>query len=408
MTLVLPSLAKLLAVALTLTPQLLCQDGGTLLGLSTDPLRACAVIGRGVLLASGSPGVLLEQPADRPSRTGPSDGARDAARTDAAPPVDEERDELEERTALRSATPGISFGGSDVVVPAGEYHSGDLVSIGGSVVVDGEVRGDLVSICGRVVVKGTVRGDVVVIGGLADIDGTLRRDFTAVASRASLGPSAHVRGCCVNVAGSLERAPGARVSGEFQSIDFANLGRFASGRGLLRMILFIGFWVTLLATAIRFLGVLVVSAVASQRIEAALAQPRPSWILAFLLGFAVNIFVTLLNLVLWALCVSFPIAVMLMIATRVAKWMGLSAIYLATGRQLGRALFGRELSFFGSVLLGFFVFAVLGFIPFLGWLLSAILSVTGLGVMLLTRFGGARRPVAAAAPPVVPAPAAAS
>jgi hypothetical protein len=110
-------------------------------------------------------------------------------------------------------------------------------------------------------------------------------------------------------------------------------------------------------------------------------------ILSFALGFVANLFLGLLIALLFALCVSAPLAIALIAAVVITKWMGLAAIYLAVGRSLGRTFFSRELSYFASILTGFLLFALIGAIPFLGWFVSCILSVTGLGLMLLSRFG---------------------
>jgi hypothetical protein len=87
-------------------------------------------------------------------------------------------------------------------VPFGERresHEGDQVRFGGSVMVtEGErVAGDVVAIGGSVTVNGEVTGDAVAIGGSLD-----------------LGPHAWVHGDAVTVGGTLHRDPGARVSGK--------------------------------------------------------------------------------------------------------------------------------------------------------------------------------------------------
>jgi hypothetical protein len=138
--------------------------------------------------------------------------------------------------------------------------------------------------------------------------------------------------------------------------------------------------------------------VAAPRIEAALAPPRPSWVLAFFLGLAVNLFCHLLTLL---FCVLLPLGVALWLALHVAIWMGLAAIYLQVGRNASRALFQGQLSYFGSILTGFILFAIVGIIPIVGWVFGWLVSSTGLGLMLLTRFGGRKAvvPLPAAVPP---------
>jgi hypothetical protein len=87
--------------------------------------------------------------------------------------------------------------GSSIRVPAGETRDGDIVALGGSVVVDG-----------------TVTQDVTVIGGDAVINGTVGHDVTSLGGHVTLGPHASVGHDVVIVAGSLSRDPHAQIGGQ--------------------------------------------------------------------------------------------------------------------------------------------------------------------------------------------------
>ena len=82
-------------------------------------------------------------------------------------------------------------------IERGQVTRGDTVRFGGDVTVgrDERIEGDLVSIGGSIELDGEVTGDVVGIGGAV-----------------TLGPQAVVRGDLSVVGGSLARAPGARGS----------------------------------------------------------------------------------------------------------------------------------------------------------------------------------------------------
>ena len=82
-------------------------------------------------------------------------------------------------------------------------RSGDRVRIGGSVRVDADeiVQGDVVAIGGSARIFGEVRGEVVAIGGVVE-----------------LGPNAAVRRGVTVVGGTLRRDPTARVEGEINEI----------------------------------------------------------------------------------------------------------------------------------------------------------------------------------------------
>jgi hypothetical protein len=105
-----------------------------------------------------------------------------------------DRDERRrERRSRRDGNDRIRFAGS-VSVEDGEVVDGNVVSIGGSTRVNGEVTGDAVAIGGNL----------------------------------ELGPHANVLGDAVSVGGSLRRDPGARVGGKV--VDVGNVPALRFGR----------------------------------------------------------------------------------------------------------------------------------------------------------------------------------
>ena len=84
----------------------------------------------------------------------------------------------------------------------------DRVRIGGSLsVASGEV----------------VDGDVVAVGGSVTVDGEVHGDVVAVGGSVTLGPEANVERNVVVVGGRLSRAPGARVAGKAQEVGFPGM-----------------------------------------------------------------------------------------------------------------------------------------------------------------------------------------
>ena len=85
----------------------------------------------------------------------------------------------------------------------GDREGNDRVRFGGNVSVeDGEI----------------VNGDVVSIGGSARVNGEVRGDAVAIGGGLELGPHANVQGDAVSVGGALKRDPGARVDGKVVDI----------------------------------------------------------------------------------------------------------------------------------------------------------------------------------------------
>ena len=64
----------------------------------------------------------------------------------------------------------------------------------------------------------TIRGDVVAIGGSARVLGEVRGSVVAIGGSAELGPKAIVRGDVTAVGGAIKRDPGARIDGETHEV----------------------------------------------------------------------------------------------------------------------------------------------------------------------------------------------
>jgi hypothetical protein len=120
----------------------------------------------------------------------------------------------------------------------GTDRNGDRVRIGGNVDVD---EGE------------TVDGDVVAVGGSVRVDGDVRGDVVSVGGGVTLGRNASVDGDVTVIGGRLQRDPGARVGGKAQEVGLGgiNFGNWTWRRNPL------GFWMTsMLGSAVAFVGTL--------------------------------------------------------------------------------------------------------------------------------------------------------
>jgi hypothetical protein len=118
----------------------------------------------------------------------------------------------------------------------GGERNGDRVRIGGNVDVD---EGE------------TVDGDVVAVGGSVRVDGDVHGDVVSVGGGVTLGPRASVDKDVVVVGGRLQRDPAARVGGKAQEIGLGgiNLGNWTWRRNP------VGFWWTsMLGSAVALIG----------------------------------------------------------------------------------------------------------------------------------------------------------
>ena len=117
------------------------------------------------------------------------------------------------------AAPTIDPGSTEprsAEVPRALARREDIVRIGGSVSVDSDEY---------------VRGDVVVIGGSANINGEVNGEVVVVGGSARFGPQADVRGDITVVGGGLARDPGAVTRGAINEVGFRRHSRGVGSGG---------------------------------------------------------------------------------------------------------------------------------------------------------------------------------
>ncbi len=102
--------------------------------------------------------------------------------------------------------------GHDVELGKGEKADG-VVSVLGSATVDGDVRESVVAVLGDAHVSGNVGENTVAVLGNAYIDSRIDGNVVAVLGNVRLGPHADVHGQVVEVLGTVERSPTAAVEG---------------------------------------------------------------------------------------------------------------------------------------------------------------------------------------------------
>jgi len=300
----------------------------------------------------------------------------------------------------------LIFGGT-YILAQGETLNGDLVVIGGSVTVEEGAQ---------------VNGNVALVGGSVTIDGTVNGDAVAVGGTLSLGPKSVVTRDVGTFGAMLNRAEGSQVAGQVTSgggfqMPFTlsvpqtapqtgtwpfggqnwnapfnwrfDASPIASGANLFMRSL-----------GLAALAVLVVIFWPTQSLRVAQASLHHAPI-SGALGLLTFIVVPgLLILLAITLCL-IPIAAlgaMLFLAAIVFGW-------IAIGAEVGQRMaevFKWKMHPAASAALGTFVLTlvlgVIGIIPCIGWMGSAIVGAIGLGAVVVTRFGMRQYDEAPAAP----------
>lgn len=130
----------------------------------------------------------------------------------------------QQQRELAGAAPPPAAAPQPPPVQRTEVTRGDRVRFGGDITVGRNERLD---------------GDVVAIGGSADVQGEVSGDVVSIGGTLTLGPDAIIRGDAVSVGGGLNRSPGARVEGD---VVEAGPGGRGFRRGQFLPMMFGTFW----------------------------------------------------------------------------------------------------------------------------------------------------------------------
>ncbi|MBM3310073.1 MAG: hypothetical protein FJY80_01040 [Candidatus Aminicenantes bacterium] len=289
------------------------------------------------------------------------------------------------------------FAFKDEILIGPEETQDNIVSLGGSVTVEGQVRQTVFAIGGTVTISGRVGESVVVIGG-----------------RVLLRPTAEVAKDVVILGGTLTREAGCTVGGDtvyFKSKELSD--KFFKGGllgflsvSLLPVILIVKF-VTLFIWA---LVAFVVAMLFPRQVKLASDQVRTSFWSIFSTGLlalvAFTVFI-LIAAVLSIVLIGIPVLLALGFAGLVVKMFGRVAMLYFFGESLARGFNRRSVSALGGAMLGLLLVGFIGFIPLFGWLFTTIINIVGWGVAIRTKFGTTenwlRRSPRPAGPPPAPA-----
>ena len=268
----------------------------------------------------------------------------------------------------------------------GHRGSGDIVQMFENVHVDKDrvVDGDVVSIFGSVDVQGRVMGQVVSIMG----------DVVA-------GDSSHIGGDVVTVGGTLRSAPTAEVQGQTVSVPIfgtPHMARWLPGAAMIASVLFFA-----------ILGALIALLFPERLVRVADTVSRRTF-LSFLLGLLAFPALPVVIVVLCITVVGIPVAILLVLLFPVAAFVG----YVSSCALMGARMTRQDVASppvwrsvtVGLVFVGlFFVVGwaltnlapgglprVLGFSFLgLGLVIASVSSLLGLGALFLSRLGEPER-----------------
>lgn len=281
-----------------------------------------------------------------------------------------------------------------------DRYSGWLVVDGEHHLAAGEtLEGELILLEGSVAVapNAIITGSVYMLGGDLQLDGAVAGDVSLVDGRFTLGPTASVGGSVNRAGGDVMGADQARIAGGVREgvgleIPLETVRTTRSTGDILVQSLISGFLLGLVAAGLVRLMPAALSRVAHAATRHALVSAS--------LGLLVAVVGPALAVMMAFTVVLVPLALLALLLAALVVVYGWIAVGVALGNRLSAFLPrrpGPSLRAFLGVWLFMLLLGLVELIPVVGSTLSLIIAITGLGAVLLTRFG-ARQFVPAAQP----------
>ncbi len=294
--------------------------------------------------------------------------------------------------------------GANVTVEPDEVISDELIAAGANVKISGDLKKGLKAFGANVAIPGAVSGDVYSAGADIDLSGTFNSKVTAVGAnvvlsgtfdndvevataRLTLTPTAIIRANLSYSAAVLDRQEGSQVLGSVikkqkvlkteKAHEWRKKGeKAAMGAGII-------FWFVS-TIALILVGLIIGSVFPKQtdRIVNVISQSPWASIglgLVFLVVVPVAVVIALITIV------GIPAAIIAGLLYAIIVYISRIYISLWIGRKILGTLRRRQMtSVFWPLVLGIVIIALIGLIPFVGWLFKLFCILISLGALSLT------------------------
>jgi len=252
--------------------------------------------------------------------------------------------------------------GQALIVNGDEVRCGDLTLFGGSLDVTGQVRGNIRAFGSNINIAGTVDGNVDLYG-----------------STATLQPGSHVRGNIEVFGGRARSEKGAHLDGTVNNrSEHISFWLPGVNSGFTFPLWPMVIWVAL--------GLVFTSLLPEHLmfVRTTLASKARRSLLLGLLSF---LLAPAVLLVLMALIIPIPLAMMIAIGLIAAWALGTIAFGWLVGEYIMRVIAPRHNTRLAQVTVGLIVLVMVGSLPYIGWLVSIGAGLLGMGAVFLSRFG---------------------
>lgn len=253
----------------------------------------------------------------------------------------------------------------------------DLLAAGGSLDVSGPIADNATITGGTVAVRGSVGRDLTVAGGEVTVDGKVGGNVMANAGSLIIGPNAVIHGNLVYSSGKQATiSPGAKIVGRTMYQPITPQKR---AHPVLKALFWVGSFLALFLVGVLLIALAPTAASCSA--DRMLSAPWYS----LLIGFIILVVMPVAILIVAATLIGIPLALILLAAYLIMVY--IARAYAAIG--IGRWLFARfgspNMSLYADLLVGMLILWLLMAIPFIGWFISLIALLLGLGAVAAHR-----------------------
>lgn len=297
----------------------------------------------------------------------------------------------------------VIFITSQLVLAKGNVSKANLFRIGNDIhIKEGEVVNTIFSIGGKVIIDGEVRGRVIVMGKLISVGGKVDKDIVSIGNNIVLKEGSIVGGDVISIGGRVFRWAGAEVKGKIKEInrfgfnrksnqDFENLPfdspRFFYWRNFYPLQIYFegNFKLFKLITLLIVVGLAVALFSKQIRNIATFVSKEPGESLLF--GILGIILIIPLTIILGLSIIGIPLTFLLIILVIVASLLGVVSIYFLIGQRFLTTFNFKNPTSLWGVFIGLIILELIRTIPHLGGIIMLTVYLFGFGAVIKTRFG---------------------
>lgn len=272
-----------------------------------------------------------------------------------------------------------------ILLAAASVEANNIIKIGGDVTVENNQQAD----------------NIIVVGGQATINSLVEQNVIVVGGSVVLTNKALVRGNVVCIGGVVAKGNGAQVFGGITEINSSNISAAINSA-------IIGewdgwSWIFAIVSLCFFLAILIfallIIIIVPRPIIAVATAIRSNKGKSFLWGILGILLVAPLAVLLAVSIIGIPLIPLEFTLVVLALLVG----FVSAGSLFGKFFLvnimkSKEPGLVGATLYGLLLLWLIGWIPYIGWIIKMFVAITGLGGVLLALFNRRERPLVSQLP----------